>query len=100
MVGETTSQNEAERISKSVIGSTIRREAGARANLKVGSKQVKVPSDFQNSEHSPIHDEQGTAHRLHYEEGMPEESITRDIITEYEEMQAAIEADPEAWKYS
>jgi hypothetical protein len=61
----------------------------------------RVPSDFQNTDHSPIHDTDGAAHRLHYDEGVAEEDITPELIAQYEaEMEEMDSGDSEdAWKY-
>jgi hypothetical protein len=95
----TNSQTEAETYAKKHIGSTIERDSGATAHVTIGGRKFKVPADFQNTDHSPIHDKTGTAHRLHYEEGVAEEDITPEMIQEAEEMEQANEDDPEAWKY-
>jgi hypothetical protein len=95
---QTSSQGEAERFSKRIVGTTINRVAGAKADLQVGERKVKIPSDFQNTEFSPVHDGTG-AHRQLYEDGIDAEDITSDMVNEYLEQLEAKEDDPEAWKY-
>jgi hypothetical protein len=99
IMAEFTSQDQAERFSAKMVGSSINRLAGATATINVGKRKVSVPSDFQNSPHSPVHDKTGTASRLHYEEGVPEEMITPEMIQEFEENEEAIQGDPQAWLY-
>lgn len=100
IVLETTSQVEAERSAKKYIGSSIERQAGALATIPRGDRKVKVPADYQNTDHSPVHDRHGTAHRLHYEQGMSEEEITPEAIAEAEAAEdEQLENDPEAWRY-
>lgn len=96
----TTSQNQAEAMSRKIIGSTIRRSGGATAQLQVGKKKLPVPADFQNTPHSPVHDEDGTASKLHYEEDVPAEMITPEMIQDYEEREEAMERDPNSWLYN
>ena len=100
IMGEFTSQDMAERFSAKIIGSSIKRIAGATAPVQIGRRRVNVPADFQNTAHSPIHDKNGTASRLHYEEGVPEELITAEMIQEFEENEEGVEGDPQAWLYS
>ena len=96
-VAQTTSQNEAQRIAKQFLGSfTVRT---ATANVTIAGKKFKVPSDFQNSDWSPVHDGEGTARQL-YEDGIEPEDITPEAIKEYEEMLEVAEADPNAWMYT
>lgn len=97
---ETTSQNQAEAMSRKIIGSRIERIAGATANLQIGNKKVPVPADYQNTAHSPIHDKDGTASRLHYEEGVPEELITSEMIAQFEEGESDMESDSNSWLYN
>ena len=99
IIATTTSQNEAERVAKRHPGSTIERKSGATATLEVAGKKFKVPSDFQNTEFSPIHDKEGIAHRLHYEEGIPEEDITPEMMQDFEDEQEALENSEDSWKY-
>lgn len=99
IVAETNSQTEAERISRKHVGTTITRKAGASANIVLAGKKFKVPADLQNTDHSPIHDKQGSAHKLHYDEDVPAEEITAERIAEFEEMEESMENDPDAWKY-
>jgi hypothetical protein len=96
---ETTSQAQAELTASKIIGSRIERIAGATAILKVGEKKIPVPADYQNTAHSPIHDKEGTAHKLHYDEGVPEEEITSQMIAEYDQREEEMEENPEAWMY-
>lgn len=101
IIQTTNSQNEAERVSKKNIGSSIVRTAGATANVQLkGLGKRKVPADFQNTDHSPIHDEDGSAHRLVYEEGIDPEDVTAEMIQQYEAEQEGIEEDTEnSWMY-
>lgn len=96
--GETHSQVEAERQSKKIIGSSIRRTAGAKADIVVKGMKIKVPADFQNTEYSPVHDGEGT-HRKMFEDGMGAEEITPEAVAEYEAQQEALEENPDAWMY-
>jgi len=98
-IAETTSQNEAQRIAGKHPGSMIERTSGATATVELAGKKHKVPSDYQSIDYSPIHDKDGTARRLHFEEGMPEEDITAEAIAEFEEQQEELENDPEAWRW-
>lgn len=93
---KTNSQTEAERFSKKIIGSSIVRKSGAKADIVLKGKTVKVPADFQNTVWSPVHDGDGTARKL-YEEGHSPEEIDSEMIAEYESQQEEIENDPEAW---
>jgi len=100
IIQTTNSQHEAERVSKKNIGSSIVRTAGATAtvNLK-GLGERKVPSDFQNSEYSPVFDGNGTASRM-YEDGIDPELITPEAIAQYEADQAELDSDDEnSWLY-
>lgn len=100
IVATTTSQNEAQRIAKKHIGSVIHRvNIPATANIRFNGKKAKVPADFQNTDWSPIHDGDGTAHDLFYEEGMRAEEITPEAIQAYEAEMEAAEEDPNAWLY-
>lgn len=98
-VAQTNSQNEAQRIAKQFLGSFTVRTATAKANVTIAGKKFKVPSDFQNSDWSPIHDGEGTARQL-YEDGIEPEDITPEAIKEYEEMLEVAESDPNAWMYT
>jgi hypothetical protein len=100
IIQSTNSQHEAERVSKKNIGSSIVRTAGATAevNLK-GLGKRKVPSDLQNSDWSPVHDGDGSAHRLVYEEGVDPELVTPEMIAEYETEQEGLEDDDNAWMF-
>jgi hypothetical protein len=95
----TTNRNDAERFSKKHPGSSIQRHAGATAMVTLAGRSRKVPADYQNTEHSPIHDKDGTAKRL-YEEGMDAEDITPEAIMEAEEAQEDLENDENAWLYT
>ncbi len=97
---ETTSQKEAEITAKKHIGGQIVRNSGATAMVKIAGRKQQVPSDYQNSDFSPIHDGDGAAHYLHYEEGIPAEEITSEMIQEYEAQMEAESEDVDAWKYS
>ena len=96
--GFTTAQ-EAERVSKKYPKSSIFKVAGASASVVLAGTKRKVPADLQNTEFSPIHDKDGPAHNLHYEEEVPAEDITPDMIRDYEEAQEELENSPEAWKW-
>ena len=96
---ETTSQHHAEVFSKKIIGSFIERTAGAMAIMRIGNKGIPVPSDFQNTAFSPVHDKNGTASRLHYDEDVPAELITPEMVAEYDARQEELEEDPNAWMY-
>jgi hypothetical protein len=101
IIQTTNSQQEAQKVSKKNIGSSIVRTSGATATVPLNGRQRRVPADFFNTDHSPIHDEDGAAHRLHYEEGVAEEDITQEMIQQYEmEMEESEMNDSEdAWKY-
>lgn len=100
IIAETTSQTQAQSIAKKHVGCTIERVAGATAMITLAGKKRKVPSDFANTDFSPIHDKTGTAHRLHYEEDIPAEEITPEMIQEFEEAEEDTSTDPDAWKYA
>jgi hypothetical protein len=97
---ETTSQNQAEAMSRKIIGSRIERIMGATATLQIGQRKLPVPADFQNTAHSPIHDKDGIASRLHYEEGIPEELITPEMVAQFEESETDMESDSNSWLYN
>ena len=100
IIQSTNSQHEAERVSNKNIGSSIVRTAGATANVTLKGQKRKVPSDFQNSDHSPIHDKDGAAHRLVYEEGVNPEDVTAEMIAQYEAEQEELDSDDEnSWLY-
>jgi hypothetical protein len=101
IITQTNSQAEAERLSKKHIGSSIVRTAGATASIVLAGASRRVPADLQNTDHSPVHDKQGSAHRLHYEEDVPAEDITSERIAEFEAEEEAQEQDEDAdaWKY-
>lgn len=100
IIAETTSQTQAQMIAKKHVGCTIERVAGATASIILAGRKRKVPADFQNTEYAPVHDKKGTAHRLHYEEDVPAEEITPEMIREFEEAEEDNPNDPEAWKYA
>ena len=78
---------------------TLDRAKPAAAILKIGDKKIPIPSDFQNTAHSPIHDKEGTARKL-YDEGVPAEEITSELIAKYDEQFGEEEEEsPEAWLY-
>ena len=95
----TTSQKEAEVTAKKHIGAQIVRTAGATAMVKLAGRKQKVPADFQNTDHSPIHDGDGPAHRLVYEEGFAPEDVTSEVIAQYEAQMEEETEDPNAWMY-
>jgi hypothetical protein len=98
---ETTSQVEAKRLSDRTPGSQIERESGAAAFIAIRGQKLPVPADFQNTAFSPVHDKQGTAHRLHYEEDVPEEMITPEMIAQFEDEQETSDtSDPDAWRWT
>lgn len=99
IVYEGTSMQQAEVTAKKIIGSQIERISGARAKLRMGGKTFDVPADNQNTAFSPVHDKEGTASRLHYDEDVPAELITPEMIQEYDERQQDLEEDPDAWMY-
>ena len=99
IIMETNSQNEAERFSGKHVGSTIDREARATAHVTLAGKKFKVPADYQNTEFSPVHDKEGTARKLHYEENIPAEDIDRELMDEYEAREQQMDNSPDAWKY-
>ena len=99
IIQTTNSQQEAQRVSKKNLGSTIVRTAGTTAMAPIAGKQRRVPSDFQNTDWSPIHDGDGTASKL-YDEGFEPEEITPELIQQYEAEQEMMEDNSEeAWKY-
>lgn len=100
IIATTSSQNEAERVSKKHMGSMIVRESGATASVTLAGRKHKVPADYANTDFSPVHDKPGTARDLHYEEGISAEDITPELIAEYEAEQEQIENSEDAWKYS
>ena len=95
----TNSQGEAERASKKHIGSYIERTSANYANIMLAGRKRQVPADYANTDHSPIHDKQGTAHRLHYEEDIPAEEITLEMIAEFEAEEEMEEVDPDGWRF-
>jgi hypothetical protein len=98
---ETTSPVEAEQRAKKTPGSQITRESSATAFSFVMGKKQAVPSDFQNTGFSPVHDKQGAAHRLHYEEDMPEELITPEMVAAFDEDGDEGDSnDSDAWRWT
>jgi hypothetical protein len=104
---ESASPFEAERFSKRRIGSWIVNEHGAMADLVLKRKNEKgeweektmrVPSDFQNSAYSPIHDKPGTRQQM-FDEGMPAEFINSQSVAEYEARQEDDESTGD-WRYN
>lgn len=100
IIATTNSQNEAQRISKLHLGSVTERTATATTTVTMAGKKRKVPADLFNTDWSPIHDGEGSAHRMFYEEGMEEEAITSEAIAEYEAQLEELENDPQAWLYT
>jgi hypothetical protein len=101
IIATTTSQNQAESIAKKHPGCYIERTAGATASVILGGRKRQVPSDFQNTDMSPIHDRQGTAHKLYYDEDVPAEAVTPEMVAEYdaaEEMEE-VGGDPDSWRW-
>jgi hypothetical protein len=98
---ESASPFEAEKFSKSRIGSWIINEHGAMADLVVNGKKVRVPADFQNTAYSPIHDKPGTRQQM-FNEGIPAESIDSQSVGEFEARQEDEDLvnDSESWKWS
>lgn len=99
VVGVTNSQKEAESIAKRHLGSFTDRQSGAKSFTFVKGEKRPVPSDFQNSDWSPIHDGEGTAREL-YEDGWEPEAITPEAIREVEEQMEVAESNPDAWLYT
>lgn len=90
---ETTSQQQAEMMSAKVHGSQIQRISGASATLHVKGETRRVPADMYNTPYSPVHDKDGIAHRLHYEEEVPAELIDQEMIRQFEEEEGNDEYD-------
>jgi hypothetical protein len=99
---------EAERAAAKIIGSQIVRNASATAELvrmkrnaegQIETRKVRIPSDHQNTDYSPVYDKEGAAKRLHEEEDVPAEAITPEMIAQYEDEQEEIENDPNSWLY-
>ena len=99
ILATTTSQNDAQRIAKQHLGSVTERIATATTTVTLAGKKRKVPSDFQNTDFSPIHDGDGTAHRMYYDEGIEDIEITPEAIADYDAQQEALEEAPDAWMY-
>lgn len=98
VIATTSSQNEAQRVAKRHLGTTIVRVGvAATGTARIAGQKRKVPIDFQSSDYSPIHDGEGTAHQMFYEEGIPAEEITPEAIQQYEADMEAAEEDPTAW---
>lgn len=105
----SSSPHEAERFSKKRIGSYIVNEHGAMADLvmktrkdgQLVERKVRVPSDFQNSSYSPIHDKPGTRQDM-FDDGIPAEMINSQSVAEYEgRREEEDEASSEdAWKWN
>jgi hypothetical protein len=102
VIDTTTSQSEAERLAKKHIGTSIVRQAGATATAVLAGTKRKVPADFQSTDFSPIHDRQGTAHKMVYDEGVDAEDVTPEAIAEFEANEEALEtvSDEGAWRWS
>lgn len=96
---ETTSQHEAQVLHKRLPGSSMKTSAGARANLQMGEKKFPVPADFQNTAFSPVHDKDGTANKLHYDEGIAAEDITPEMIREYEQNEEIEDNTPDGYSW-
>jgi len=72
-----------------------------RISKKTGEpiKSIRVPSDFQNTAYSPIHDRPGTRNQM-FSEGTPAEFIDSQSVADYEAQQGDEETnDSESWKY-
>lgn len=89
------SQGEAEFKAKKIIHSQIVRKAGAKADLVVNGKKFRIPSDFQNTDHS-IFDKDGVARQMQ-EDGIPSEQITPELMAEYEANQEDTEESETSW---
>ena len=78
------------------------RQAGATATAVLAGTKRKVPADFQSTDFSPIHDRQGTAHKMVYDEGVDAEDVTPEAIAEFEANEEALEtvSDEGAWRWS
>jgi hypothetical protein len=96
---ETTSQREAEVSAYKIIGSTIERQTGATATINFKNKVVKIPADYANTDFSPVYDKEGSARKIHEDEGVEAEYITPEMVAAFDERQEIDESDPEAWKY-
>jgi hypothetical protein len=100
---ESASPFEAEKFSKRKIGSWIVNEHGAMADLKIktkaGEKTFRVPSDFQNTAYSPVHDAQGRRRQM-FDEGIPAELIDSQTEAEYgARLEEEESSDDHSWKY-
>ena len=96
---ETNDMESAERFCSKRIGSYIERESKATAKLDVGGKVIDVPSDFQNTAYSPIHDKDGSRRQM-YDDGIPAEMIDYESVSAYEAQQDLISSSSDdAWKY-
>lgn len=94
------SLSEAERLAKKYPGSSINKVSNQTAYMTLVGKRFKVPATTQNTEYSPIFDDEtSTGHRLHFDEGIPTEDITPEMQREFEEEQEELENSSEAWKY-
>lgn len=99
IVGSTNSQKEAEAIAKRNFGSFTERTSGAKAFIVLNGKKREVPSDFQNSDWSPVHDGDGMARQM-YEDGWEPEDISPEAIAEAEAMVELVQESPDAWMYT
>lgn len=97
---KTHSRNEAERMSKKFPGSSIQRLSGTTALLPVaGLGTFKVPGDFQNTAHSPVHDRSDSPQARMYDQGYDPEDTLPEQVAEFMEMEEASADDPNAWKW-
>jgi intein/homing endonuclease len=91
---------EAERVAKKYPGSFIQRASNATAMIELAGTKRKVPGDMYNTDYSEIHDDQtSSAHKLHYDRGVPEPDITPQMVEEFEQEQEDLENSAESWKY-
>ena len=90
---------EAEKFSKTRIGSYIVNEHGAMADLVVKGKKVRVPADFQNTAYSPVHDKPGTRNQM-FREGTPAEFIDSQSVAEFERQEDEEMSDNDNWKWA
>lgn len=99
IVATTTSQFEAERIAVKHLGTVIDRENNNAAMVQIAGEKRKVPADFQSTDYSPIHDGQGSAHRMYYEENMEAEEIDAAAVAEYEAEMDEAQTGADGWLY-
>ena len=99
-IANTTSQTQAVSISKKHMGSVIVRTATAEANITLAGRKLKVPSDYQNTSHSPIDDKDGTASKMFYDEKFEAEEISLETANEFEDEMEEPTVSSDGWKYT